>query len=111
MKERLEQVIADEREAAAILRGKGHPHDATLLEGLLDRVSAAAEDYITWLSEDDARLRSGHTVYWLRARFGGWESQGHARWNGRKREYMMLIIPQRTHPSAAREQGRRRAAA
>ena len=107
MTERLEQVLADEREQANILRLNGHGQDAALKERLLDRVAAAAEEYLTWLSEDDARLRSGKSAAWLRARFPLWETSGHARYHGRKRQYLMIVVPQRVHPSAAREQGRR----
>jgi hypothetical protein len=103
--------IADEREQANVLRLKGHPHDAELVEQVVDRLARAAEEYLTWLSEDEARLRSGKSAAWLRARFTAWEAEGHARYHGRRREYLMLVVPQRVHPSAARVQGREAGAA
>lgn len=103
-----ESAVADEREQANVLRVKGHPHDAQLIEQVVERLARAAEEYLTWLSEDEARLRSGKSADWLRARFAQWEAEGHARARpGRRREYLMLVVPQRVHPSAAREQGRR----
>jgi hypothetical protein len=103
----LEQVLADERGQAAVLRAKGHPHDAALLEALCDRVADAAEDYIRFISESDARLRSGWSVDRLKGRFPQWEREGHAEKRGRERYYRQLVIPQRVNPSAVRAEARR----
>lgn len=105
----LEQVLADAREEAAVLKRAGHPIQAAGLERLCDAVAGAAEDYLTWLSEGDARLMSGRSVEWLRGRFAGWLALGLARMNGKRREYRALIIPRRANLSAAREAGRRAA--
>lgn len=102
----LEQILADEREQAAILRRNGHAHDAGLIERVCDAVGQAAEEYLRWLSEEDAMTRSDKSRDWLRSRFSAWEAEGHARRNGRKREYRMLIVPQRVHTSAEYEAGR-----
>lgn len=103
-----EAAVADEREQANVLRLKGHPHDAQLLEQVVERLARAAEEYLTWLTEAEAGIRSGKSATWLRARFPAWEAAGHARLRGsHRREYLMLVVPQRVHPSAAREQGRR----
>ena len=51
-------------------------------------------------------MRSGHSIAWLRARFIEWAAQGHARKTGTIREYRQVVIPQRTHISAAAEAGR-----
>lgn len=93
----LEQVLADTRGDGQVLRSRGHGHDAQLLEKVCDEVAAAAEDYLTWLKESKARLRSGHSFDWLRARFNDWLSQGNARWNGKEREYRAIVIPRRAH--------------
>jgi hypothetical protein len=107
----LEQVLADYREEAAVLFRSGHPVQARGIERMCDAVAEAAEDYLTWLGEPDARLQSGRSVEWLRAQFPRWLDQGLARHNGRKREYRALIIPRRANLSAAREAGRRAGAA
>ena len=104
---RLDQVLADERGQAAVLRAKGHPHDAQLIEALCDRVQVAAEDYIRFISETDARLRSGWSVDRLKGKFPQWEREGHAERRGRDRYYRQLVIPQRVNPSAIRATARR----
>ena len=103
----LEEVLADERGAAQVLRANGHAHDAELIERVCDRVSAAAQDYLRWLSEPDARLRSGRSAAWLRARFPEWASEGHAELRRGVRYYPQCVIPQRADITAAREAGLR----
>lgn len=103
----LEQVIADARGEAAILRKNGDERGAEIIERLMDAVAHAAADYIVWLNEHEAELRSGRTVAWLRARFPEWERQGHARKAGRRREYRTLIVPTRANTAAAYAAGRR----
>ena len=106
MPETLVQVIADELEDAAVLRRKGHAKDADLIERIMARVSAASEDYITMISETAAHMRSGKSVVWLRGHFAQWLADGHAELRGRTRYYRQVVIPQRSHPSVAAEQGR-----
>ena len=106
MPETLAQVIADEREDAAVLRRKGHARDADLIERIIARVTDAAEDYITMIPESAAHMRSGKSVTWLRGHFAAWLADGHAELRGRTRYYRQVVIPQRTHPSVAAEQGR-----
>jgi hypothetical protein len=106
-----EQVLADERESANVLRRCGHKHDAELIERLCDRFAASIHDYLNWLTEGEAKLRSGHSTEYLRARFPMWLEQGLARWDGKKRQYRAVCIPQRGNREAAREAGRRAGAA
>lgn len=103
----LEQVIADWRGDAQVLRSRGHAHDAKLLEDCADQVTSSAEDYLRFLSEADAELRSNVSKAWLRGRFPQWEAMGHARKVNGRRYYRMLIVPQRPNLSAAREEGKR----
>jgi hypothetical protein len=84
----LEQVLADAREDAAALRRHGHKHDAELIEALCDKVADAAFEYLNWLTEGEAKLRSGHSA-----------------------EYRAVCVPQRGNREAAREAGRRAGAA
>ena len=102
----LEDVLADAREEAAVLRRAGHPVQARAIERLCDAVAESTEDYRTWLTKSDARLQSGRSVEWLRAQFPRWLDQGLARLNGRKREYRAMIVPRRANLSAAKEAGR-----
>ena len=105
----LEQVLADAREDAQALRRHGHKHDAELIEALADKVQASAYEYLNWLTESEARLRSGHSVEFLRVRFPAWLKAGLARWDGKKRQYRAVVVPQRANREAAREAGRRSA--
>jgi hypothetical protein len=103
----LELVLAGARSDAVVLRRTGHEHDADLLEALCDGVEVASEEFLRWLSESDAILRSGRTKEWLRSQFPEWESSGHARKEGSDRVYRMIIIPYRWHLSDARKAGQR----
>lgn len=106
--EPLEQVLADMRGEAQVLRKHGDARTANVLDESVDRVKTAAEDFITWLNEPDAQLRSGRATSWLRSRFAEWSEAGHARKNERgQREYRLVVIPRRADASAAREAGRR----
>jgi len=105
----LEQLLADWRGDAQVLRRRGHDREAEQMERSAEAVTRAAEDYLRWLSEDEALLRSGRSRGWLRSQFPEWERAGHTRREGRKRWYRMLVIPQRANPLAARAAGRRAA--
>jgi hypothetical protein len=58
MTETLEQVLADERGDAAVMRAKGFTREAEMVEKMCDRFATAAADFLDWLSEDEAMLRS-----------------------------------------------------
>lgn len=103
----LEEVLADAREEASLLSRHGHAAQAQSITSLCDAVTAVMRSYLTWLSEDNARLRSGHGTDYLRARFAQWEADGMARKVGRMRQYREVIVPMRQHLSVAREAGRR----
>jgi hypothetical protein len=96
----LEEVLAAAKADAAILRRYGHATTADAIERVVRDVTEAAEDYLRWLSESDAQLRSGRSAKWLRGQFGQWERQGHARRKNGHRQYRMLVAPQRPHLSA-----------
>lgn len=103
----IEQVLADERGQAAVLRANGHASEARIIERVCDSVSESLREYLTWLSEPDARLRSGRTVEWLRGRFAEWASEGMAEVRSGRRYYRAVIVPLRAHASAAFEAGAR----
>jgi hypothetical protein len=92
-----------------VLRRRGDTRLAEQLDRCADEAAAAAEDYIRWLTEDKARLRSGWSRARLRAHYAAWERQGHARRDGKRRLYRLLIVPQRANLLAAREAGWRAA--
>ena len=102
----LETVLADWREKAQTLRSVKHDHDADLIDALCSDVARAAEDYMRFVSESDAMLRSGKSAEWLRARFAEWAGQGHAEKRKGVRYYRALVVPRRPDLEAAREAGR-----
>ena len=106
----LEQVLADARGDAAVLRKHGQEAVATAIEGLAAAVAASAEEWLVFLSETDAHIRSGLSVKWLRGQFSRWEREGHARVIGNDRQYRACIIPRRARVTAAAARGRQAAA-
>ena len=106
MADTLEQVLADLRGEAAVLRKHGDARVADVMDALTDRVKTAAEDYITWLEEDDAMLRSAHQRRWFRNQFPTWAAEGNAKKEAGRYYYRMCVIPQRANLSAARAAGR-----
>lgn len=102
----LETVLADWREQAGVLRRNGHVHQADSLERLCREVAEAAEEFLTWLNEKDAALRSGRSPAWLRKRFPEWEHAGHGRWRHGRREYRMVVVPQKANLLSARQAAR-----
>ena len=107
MSETLEQVLADARGELPLLRKRKAGWDPDAIAEFLDRVAAATEDFRRFISEDDARLQSGKSVAWLRARHAEWMEAGNAECRGRKRYYRAMVIPRRPDLAAAREAGRR----
>lgn len=102
----LDQVLADWAERAQIARKLGHRAQADTIEKCLADVRQAAEDTLTWLSEEDAMLQSGKSRPWLRARFPEWQRMGHARHRGRQRQYRQIIVPRDLDVVAIRQAGR-----
>jgi hypothetical protein len=93
----LEQVLADAKEEAAILRRAGHPAQADGLERLCGQVGRTAEAWLRWLSEADAHTKSGRSIRWLRAQAPEWEAQDLAKREGKAWLFRDCIIPQRVH--------------
>lgn len=102
-----ETVLADWRSHARILEARGHGHDAALLRQCADEIAPAIACLTDWMSEADARLKSGRGVDYFRTRFAEWVSAALplAELRGRRRWYRAVVVPQRTHASAARLAG------
>lgn len=102
----LEQIIADAREEAAVLRRSGNAGQADYVEALLDRVERGAEDYLRWLTEADAIIKSGLAERTLRRRFRELLDCGLARYSAkREREYRACAVPPRPNVADARARG------
>jgi hypothetical protein len=103
----LEQIIADWRGDAAVLRRRGDARSAAMLEQCATQAAGAAEEWLLWLSEGDAMVRAGKSAEWLRARFEAWRRDGHATQSGRfTRLYRAAIIPRRADTTTATRRGR-----
>lgn len=106
--ETLEEALASVLGDAATLRRLGHTVEAGSMAALCRRISNAAEDYLSWITERQAVLRSAHQVPWVRARFAAWAREGNARMKGRQREYRRIVVPLGPQEILdAREAGRR----
>lgn len=103
----LSQVLADALGDAAVLRRSGHVPQADTIERLVAEVRRAAEDFLTFVAERDAKLASGRSVEWLRCKFREWEPQGHAKMIDGVRYYRLIILPRRANLVEARQAGRR----
>jgi hypothetical protein len=78
----------------------------------MPRTEEAAEEWLGWINEGLATLRSGKSVAWLRAQFPAWERDGHAKLVHRGlRHYRECVIPRRASdlPSIAAVTAVRRA--
>lgn len=103
----LERVLAEIRGQSDALYRVGQDVVATYVRRIVDDVEAAAEPYLKWLSETEARLQSGHGVAWFRARRNQWQADGHARKGPKGWQYRAVIVPSRPNRLAALEAGRR----
>ncbi|HEX5437130.1 MAG TPA: hypothetical protein VFW98_08220 [Gemmatimonadaceae bacterium] len=104
-----ETVLADWRAKAQVARALGHEHDAAIIEQLCTEFARATENYLTWLSEEDAMLYSGHARPFLRRHFPRWEAEGNARWHPHRkhvRQYRQCILPRRYDASAVEAEAR-----
>lgn len=106
MAETLEQVLADARGEIPLLRKRRLSWDPDAIAEFVDRVAAASEEWLMWLSESDAAIRCGFSESWLRARFETWRRDGHARMVGRNRQYRACAIPRRADIVSAANRGR-----
>jgi hypothetical protein len=108
MRESLAQAIADERGDAQVLRAKGFEREAQMIERVLDRVATSAEEFLRWLTEDQAMLQSGLAQRTLRRRFRDWFDAGLARYGAKgEREYLQAVVPHRANIDEMRARGRR----
>lgn len=104
MKE-LSDVLDAWRSDAAVLRRAGHETEAVMCERMAGEVEASAEEWVTFVTEADAMLRSGRSAAWHRGRFAEWERDGHARIRSKLRYYRLAIIPRRYDITDARAAG------
>ncbi len=103
----LEQVLADWREKANMLRVTKAHVTADTLEQCLTDIAVGAERYLRWLNETDAHLYSGRSLRWLRSHFAAWAGQGQAKKTHRQRYYLMAVLPVKANVEALLAQAER----
>lgn len=92
----LSLVIDRWRRDADALQRNGEPDKAAMLRRCADDCEASAHDYLTFIDESAALLRSGRSVEWFRKQFRVWQPMGHARQVGHgKRVYRLCVLPVR----------------
>ncbi len=101
----LQQLLADWRGDAAVLRRRGDERQAAELEKNADQVSKVAEDFLVPLTEKQALVRSGWPVARLRWWFRVWERDGYAWEDGNDRKYLRCVVPTRARKAAAEARG------
>jgi hypothetical protein len=104
----LSQVLADARGEAAVLRANRASFSVERVEEFCERVDEAARDYIRWISESDAMIKSGLSGRTLRRRFRELLECGLARYDAEgEREYRACAIPPRASIGEQRDRGRK----
>ena len=103
----LEGVLSDSREDAVRLRRNGHLAQADTIERVCAAVSEAATDFITWISEGEAMMRSGRGPDYFRARRQTWAEDGLAEQRGRTWYYRRCVVERRKLASITRAEARR----
>lgn len=104
--EELETVLADMASDADALDRTGNVKQGEYLRASITRIRQAAEEWLTWLSEPEALIRSGFKLDWLRGRFETLRREGHARLVGRNRQYRQCAIPRKANTVSAANRGR-----
>lgn len=106
----LTQIVADWRGEAAVLRRRGDTRAAVLIEQCADEVSAVAEEYTLWLTEDAAARRSGWTLSKVRRHALAFLHTPHVQHEKRTYRLRACIVPRRAHLEMIRAEAQRGAA-
>lgn len=104
----LKDMFADAEEEAAMLDANEAKFSPSRVREMLREFRAASDDYITWITEREAMIRSGHKEPWFRKQFQIWQQMKHAKVNDRgQRMYRRLIVPLRRDEGASVAEARR----
>lgn len=105
----LAELLTAYRADAAVLKRHGDKRIADAIVSICDGVEGASAEWLTFLNETDAVIRSGRSVRWLRQRFAELEREGNARLVNGQHQYRACMIPRRARVLAAAERGRQAA--
>lgn len=98
MRKDLAAVLAKRLDEAAVLEKHGGAFSVAQIREFIDEIKTVGPEFITWLSEKEAMIRSGYSKGRLMAQFAQWEEQGYARKNPerpKERQYLCAIVPVR----------------
>ena len=109
MRTSLEAVLTSAKAEAAALRKNGHVAQADTLERLAREVAESVPDYLEWIPEGAARLRSNRGEDFFKARRDAWAAEGNAQQRGRTWWYRRCVIEHRKLAVISRAEGRRSA--
>jgi hypothetical protein len=106
----LNQLLADYRGEAAVLRKNGHKDQAESIERVCDAVAEATESYRRFLGEADALLYSGKAKKTLRRLYPELAAQGNAHQDAKgRRYYREMCLPRRVSDDALLDDAQRAA--
>lgn len=91
----LAAILGTMDEDAVVYARNGDLSRAAALRDRATEIRVAAADFLTWLSEDDAALRSGETPGRMRSLAVRYLASGHARRVNRKFLLRACIVPRR----------------
>ena len=106
---KLETILREGEVEVAVLRKNGHLGQADSVERLARAVKDAAADYLEWLPEGAAMLRSGRGLDFFKSRRPVWAEDGLAEQRGRTWWYRRVCVERRKSPSVTRAEARRSA--
>lgn len=108
----LETLLADIQSEGSVLRRNDGKFTVDRVEEFVRDLKASLAEFLTFVSEAEAIVRSGHREPWFRQRFAEWERQGQARWDPRhktRRQYRLIVVPLAQDDDAVRASARRAA--
>jgi hypothetical protein len=91
----LAAILGTMDEDAAVFERNGEHGRAAALRARASEIRAAASDYITWLTEEEAMLRSGESRTRVKSLALRYVAAGHARIVGRRFQVRACIVPRR----------------
>lgn len=98
----LASILAKRLDEADVLEKHGGAFSVDQIRAFIDEIKTAGPDFITWLSEKEAMIRSGWSKPRLMSHFAQWQEQGYARHNpdrSKERQYLAVIVPVRQDAS------------
>lgn len=110
----LAHILAKRLDEAEVLERHGGAFSVQQIREFIAEIQTAGPEFITWLSEKEAMIRSGWSKPRLMTQFAQWEEQGYARKNPerpKERQYLAVVVPVRQDASDVEDDAARAARA